>query len=111
MPRPKGSKNKKTVASVAKVEEKLAAQQAKKQALEAEQAAIMAEIEKQKQLLKAKKKELRAAEKAILSLEEKKAEAAAIETAVAQKAEIEKVVTKLVSSGKSADDILEMLKK
>ena len=95
MPRPKGSKNKKTVASVA----------------EAEQAAIMAELEKQKQLLKAKKKELRAAEKAILALEQKKAEAAAIETAVAQKAEIEKVVSKLVSSGKSADDILEMLKK
>ena len=111
MPRPKGSKNKKTIASVAKVEEKLAAQQALKKTLEAEQAAIVAEIEKQKQLLKAKKKEVRAAEKAIVTLEEKKAEAVAIETAVAQKAEIEKVVTKLVSSGKSAEDILEMLKK
>ena len=111
MPRPKGSKNKKSVLSVAKVEEKLAAEQAKKQALETEQAAIVAEIEKQKQLLKGKKKELRAAEKAILALEEKKAEAAAVEAAVAQKAEIEKVVTKLVSSGRSAEDILDLLKK
>ncbi len=111
MPRPKGSKNKKSIASVAKVEEKLAAQEALKKTLEAEQADILAAIEKQKQLLKAKKKELRAVEKSILTLEQKKVEAAAIETAVAQKAEIEKVVTKLVSSGKSADDILEMLKK
>ena len=111
MPRPKGSKNKKSIASVAKIEEQMAAQQAKKQALEAEQAAILAEVEKQKQLLKGKKKELRAVEKTILSLEQKKVEAAAIENAVAQKAEIEKVVTKLVSSGKSAEDILEMLKK
>ena len=111
MPRPKGSKNKKSIASVAKVEEKLAAQEALKKTLEAEQAEIVAAIEKQKQLLKAKKKELRAVEKSILTLEQKKVEAAAIETAVAQKAEIEKVVTKLVSSGKSADDILEMLKK
>ena len=111
MPRPKGSKNKKTVQSVVKVEEKIAAQQALKKTLEAEQADILAAIEKQKQLLKAKKKELRAAEKALLALEAKKAEAAAVESAAAQKVEIEKVVSKLVSSGKSADEILEMLKK
>ena len=111
MPRPKGSKNKKTIQSVDKVEAKLAAQLEAKKALEAEQAQILAEIEKQKQLLKAKKKDLRAAEKAIAALEAKKAEAAAIEAAAAQKVEIEKVVSKLVSSGKSADEILEMLKK
>ena len=68
MPRPKGSKNKKSIASVAKVEEKLAAQEALKKTLEAEQADILAAIEKQKQLLKAKKKELRAVEKSILTL-------------------------------------------
>lgn len=111
MPRPKGSKNRKTVQSVAKVEEKIAAQAELKKTLEAEQAEILAAIEKQKQLLKAKKKELRAAEKALLDLEAKKVEAAAIENAAAQKVEIEKVVSKLVSSGKSADEILEMLKK
>ena len=111
MPRPKGSKNKKTVQSAGKIDEKIAAQAALKQALEAEQANILAEIEKQKQLLKAKKKELRAADKALAALEAKKLEAQAIETAAAQKVEIEKVVSKLVRSGKSADEILEMLKK
>ncbi len=111
MPRPKGSKNKKTIQSVDKVEAKLAAQLEAKKALEDEQAQIVAEIEKQKQLLKAKKKELRAAEKAIAELEAKKAEAAAIEDAAAKKAEIEQVVTKLVSSGRSAEEILDLLQK
>ena len=111
MPRPKGSKNKKSIQTVAQVETQIAAQQELKKALENDQAEIVAAIEKQKQLLKAKKKELRAAEKELLALEEKKVEAAAVETAAAQKVEIEKVVTKLVSSGKSADEILEMQKK
>ena len=67
MPRPKGSKNKpkKAAPAASQLEEKLAAQKALKQTLEAEQADILAAIEKQKQLLKAKKKELRAAEKAV----------------------------------------------
>lgn len=111
MSRPKGSKNKKKNQTLADIEAKLAAQEAVKKALEAEQADILAAIEKQRQLLKAKKKDLRAAEKAILKLEEKKVEAEAIETAAAKKVEIEEVVSKLVSSGKSADEILEMLKK
>ena len=111
MPRPKGSKNKKTIQTVAQVEAQIAEKQDAKKVLEAEQAEIVAEIEKQKQLLKAKKKVLRSVEKDLLALEEKKVEAAAVETAAAQRVEIEKVVSKLVSSGKSADEILEMLKK
>ncbi len=111
MPRPKGSKNKKSIQTVAQVEAQIAAKQESKKVLEAEQAEIVAEIGKQKELLKAKKKVLRAVEKDLLALEEKKIEAEAIETAAAQKEEIEKVVSKLVSSGKSADEILEMLKK
>lgn len=111
MPRPKGSKNKNKISSLADIEAKLTAQQEAKKALENEQADILAAINDQKQRLRDKRKELRAVEKAILKLEEKKAEAEAIETAVAKKAEIENVVTKLVSSGKSADEILEMLKK
>ena len=111
MPRPKGSKNKKSVKTVAQVEAMIAAKQEAKAALEADQAGLLAEIEKQRQLLKAKKKELRAVEKELLVLEEKKVEAETIEAAAAQKVEIEKVVSKLVSSGKSADEILEMLKK
>lgn len=111
MPRPKGSKNKKKNMTIADVETQITAQEEVKKALENEQAGIMAAIEKQKELLKAKKKELRAAEKALLVLQEKKAQAEAIEAASAKKAEIEAAVTKLVSSGKSADEILEMLKK
>lgn len=111
MPRPKGSKNKKSIQTVAQVEAQIAAKKETKAALEADQAGLTAELEKQKQLLKAKKKELRAVEKELLALEEKKAQAEAIEAAAAQKVEIEKVVSKLVSSGRSADEILEMLKK
>ena len=111
MPRPKGSKNKKSMKTVAQVEAQIAAKAEEKAALEADQAALNAELEKQKLLLRAKKKELRTVEKELLALEEKKVEAEAIEAAAAQKQEIEKVVSKLVSSGKSADEILEMLKK
>ena len=111
MPRPKGSKNKKSIQTVAQVEAQIAKKQELKAALEADHASIAAEVEKQKKLLSAKKKELRAVEKDLLVLEEKKAEAEAIAAAAAQKVEIEKVVSKLVSSGKSADEILEMLKK
>ena len=100
MPRPKGSKNKPKIPTVDQTAEKLAAQRAVKQSLEAEQADILAAIEKQKQLLKAKKKEIRAADKAIAALE-----------AAHEKAEAIKEVTKLVSSGKSADEILELLNK
>ena len=110
MPRPKGSKNKKSIQTVDQVESQIAAKKETKAALEADQAGIAAEIEKQKKLLSAKKKELRAVEKELLILEEKKAQAETIAAAAAQKVEIEKVVSKLVSSGKSADEILEMLK-
>ena len=111
MPRPKGSKNKKKSLTAADIASQITAQEEVKKALENEQAEILAAIEKQKQLLKAKKKELRTAEKTLLVLQEKKAEAEAIEAASAKKAEIEEAVTKLVSSGKSAEEILEMLKK
>ena len=111
MPRPKGSKNKpkKAAHAASQLEEKLAAQKALKQTLEAEQADILAAIEKQKQLLKAKKKELRAAEKAVAAIEAEQEKAAIIEAAAAQKEEIAQVVTKLVSSGKSPEEILKLL--
>ena len=110
MPRPKGSKNKKSIQTVAQVNEQISAQQQIKSGLEARQAKILAAIDEQKNLLKELKRDLRTVEKALLSLEEKKAEAMLIEDAAAKKEEIEKAVTKLVSSGKSADEILNMLK-
>ena len=111
MPRPKGSKNKKSIKTVAQMDAQIAVQAEKKAALEAEMDGIGAVIEKQKQLLRAKKKELHAVEKAIVSLTEKKAAAEAAEVAAAKKVEIEQVVAELVGSGKSADEILQMLKK
>jgi nucleotide-binding universal stress UspA family protein len=111
MSRPKGSKNKKTLLSEAQLDDKIAAQRASKRKLEAEQQKILNNMEDLKVQLKAKKKELRAAEKTLATLEEKKTQVDAIAAAVAQKAEIEKVVSSLISSGKAADEILDLLSK
>ena len=111
MPRPKGSKNKKNLRPAAQITAQIAAQQEVKNALDAEIAEILAGIEEKKTLLKNKKKALRKAEKALLALEVKKAEAETIEAAAAQENEIKTVVSKLISSGKSAEEILELLKK
>ena len=72
MPRPKGSKNKKSIQTVAQVNEQIAAQLQIKTDLEARQAKILAAIDEQKNLLKELKRDLRTVEKALLSLEEKK---------------------------------------
>ncbi|MCC8357830.1 MAG: hypothetical protein LJU34_08415 [Oscillospiraceae bacterium] len=109
MARPKGSKNKKNIMTASQIDTQITRQQELKAKLEEEITTIQAELDKQKQLMKDKKKEIKAAEKQIASLETAKAEAEAIEAAVAQKAEIEKVVTALISNGKSADEILSLL--
>lgn len=110
MPRPKGSKNKRTIASSAKVAEQIAAQERVVAALNSELDVINAGIKERQVQAKDKKKEIRKAEKFLAALKVKKEESEAIEAADAQKAEIEKVVTKLISSGKSAEDILSHLK-
>ena len=53
---------------------------------------------------------MRAAEKIKDALAKKREEAVAIEEAKAKKTELENVITKLVDSGKSADDIMAALK-
>jgi nucleotide-binding universal stress UspA family protein len=111
MSRPKGSKNKKTLLNEAQLDDRIAAQKAAKRKLEAEQQKILNNIEEQKVLLKQKKKELKAADKALAALEEKKTQVDALAAATAQKAEIEKVVSSLISSGKGANEILDMLSK
>ena len=111
MPRPKGSKNKKKLQPAAQIAAQIAARQEVKLTLEADVAAVLADIEGKKELLKGKRKEIRNIEKDILALEAKKAEAEAIETAAAQKEEIQSIVTKLISSGKTAGEILELLNK
>ena len=111
MSRPKGSKNKKTLLSEAQLGDKIAAQQAVRKKLEEDEKKLLATMEELKVQLRSKRKELRAADKALAALVEKKDQADAVAAAAAQKQEIEKVVSSLVSSGKSADEILDLLKK
>lgn len=111
MSRPKGSKNKKTLLSEAQLGDKIAAAEAAKKKLEAEERKLVSVMEDAKTQLKAKRKELRATERSLTVLREKKENADAAASKTAQKLEIEKVVTSLVSSGKSAEEILDLLKK
>ncbi len=110
MPRTKGSKTRKSVIlSVADVTKQIAEQEAAVAAVKKELDSITAAIKEQQLLARNKKKELRKAEKALATLNVKKEECAAIEAAAAQKAEIESVVTKLISSGMTAEEILARL--
>ena len=111
MSRPKGSKNKKTLLSEAQLGDKIIAAEAAKKKLEAEERKLVSVMEDAKVQLKAKRKELRAAERSLAVMREKKAQSDAVAAKAAQKLEIEKVVSSLVSSGKSADEILDLLKK
>lgn len=110
MPRPKGSKNKKTIATASNLADQIKAQETVVAALNNDLVAINSEIKQQQLLAKDKKKDIRKAEKLLASLKAKQEEAEAIEAASAAKAEIEDVVTKLISSGKTADEILSRIK-
>ena len=109
MPRPKGSKNKKTI-TAAGVDEQISELSAKKLDLETAQAAIIALIAESNAQLKANKKEIRSVEKKIVKLEAKKAEADAAAAASLMQEEIQKRVVELVAEGKTLADILEKLK-
>lgn len=111
MSRPKGSKNKKTLLSEAQIDERIAAQRTVGEKLRQEEQKLLSAMEELKAELRGKRREIRSADRALAALLEKKAQADAIAAAAAQKQEIEKVVTTLVSSGKSAEEILSMLKK
>ena len=92
MPRPKGSKNKKTISQILPVEN-----------IDEKIAAVEAEIEKLTADLKAKKTEL----KDLL-----KAKEIAVKAAAEKKAEEDKaaILAAVESSGKSIEEILEFLK-
>ena len=110
MPRTKGSRNKKSgVLSIDDITNQITTQEAAVTAVKNELDNITAAIKEQQTLARNKKKELRKAEKALTELNAKKEECAAIEAALAQKAEIESVVTKLISGGKTAEEILALL--
>lgn len=109
--RPKGSKNKKTLIAEAQLGDRILEQKAVKKKLEAEERKLLASLEDVKAQLKAKRKELRSVDRLIASLETRKNQADAAAIAAAQKQEIEKVVSSLMSSGRDADEILGLLKK
>ena len=111
MSRPKGSKNKKTLISEAQLGDRIAEQKAVKKKLEAEERKLTRILEDTKTQLKAKKKELRTVDRLITTLEAKKEQADAVAVAAAQKQQIEQVVSTLISSGKDAEEILDLLKK
>ena len=106
MPRPKGSKNRKSISTVASMHEQIENQEKVVAAIQSEIAELADAIKVQQGQLKAKKKDLRKAEKSLAALRAKQEEAEAIESAAAAKAEIEKVVATLIESGKTADEIL-----
>ena len=111
MPRPKGSKNKTkgVVQPAAQIETEIEKSNAALQQLAARQEEILQEIEEKKAELKDVKKQVTAAKRTLDKLQKKHEEALAVEKAKAQKSEIEAVVSKLVSSGKSAEDIMAAL--
>lgn len=115
MPRPKGSKNKKTratesIAVATDYAALIAEKQSAREALEAEIAAVTDTLSALKADLKEKNASLKQIDKEIAKLSEKKAkeEAAALEAA--KKAELETVLNQLMAGGMSAADILEKLK-
>lgn len=108
MPRPKGSKNKKSLAAVG-VESQISELNAQKLELETAQEAIIASLAEINAKLKENKKEIRSIEKKILKLEEKKAAADAAAAAELVQEEVQKRVAALVAEGKSLDDILSKL--
>lgn len=111
MPRPKGSKNKtkRAVQPAAQIEAEIEKSNAALQQLAARQEEILQEIEVKKAELKDVKKQVTAEKRTLDKLQKKYEEALAVEKAKAQKSEIEAVVSKLVSSGKSAEDIMAAL--
>ena len=111
MSRPKGSKNRKTLMEEARVDERIAEQKEIQKKFQKEQAKLLKEIEDRKQKLKEVNKGLRVTTRTLDKLQEEKAQRDARENEAAAKMEVEKVVASLVSSGKSAEEILEILKR
>lgn len=109
MPRTKGSKNKKSLSTSAAISEQIESQQRVISGINSELEAAAASIKHIQSTIKEKKKELRKAEKSLSNLMAKKEEAEAMEVAAAKKAQIENVVSQLISSGKSAEEILAQL--
>lgn len=109
MPRPKGSKNKKTLAQNAAC---ITAEQiAKDKALIAEEIeAAEAAVSEAMQLVKEKKAALKAAQKKLARFLKQEASMTALAEKAQRKADAEKLAQAFLSSGKSLDEVMELLK-
>jgi predicted nucleic acid-binding Zn-ribbon protein len=110
MPRPKGSKNKAKVLDGVDYAAQIAEKNTAAESLAEEIAALGTNIAALNAERKSKEAELKKLNKEVTKLEKKKAEADEKIAEAAKKAEAEDVLKKLLSSGMSADEILEKLK-
>ena len=110
MPRPKGSKNKKSTKAAIDFTAQIEDRKAARADLENEQATILSVIKSNQERMKDVKRDLRAIDKEIAKLEAKKAEADAAAAAALMQEEVQKRVAALVAEGKTKEEILEMLK-
>ena len=110
MPRPKGSKNKKSTKAVSDFTVQIEERKAAKADLEKEQETILGVIKSNQDRLKDVRKDIRSVEKEIAGLEAKKAQADAAASAARIQEEVQKRVAELAAEGKSLEEILEKLK-
>jgi predicted nucleic acid-binding Zn-ribbon protein len=110
MARPKGSKNKAKVLDGVDYAAQIAEKNTAAESLAEEIAALGTNIAALNAERKSKEAELKKLNKEVTKLEKKKAEADEKIVEAAKKAEAEDVLKKLLSSGMSADEILEKLK-
>ena len=110
MPRPKGSKNKKTIAKAVNFEAQIAEKTEAKAALEEQQTAILAVIADNNAKLKAVRKDIKVLDKQILAIQAKKAEADAAAAASLMQEEVQKRVAELAADGLTLNEILDKLK-
>lgn len=110
MARPKGSKNKAKVLDGVDYAAQIAEKNTAAESLADEIAALGTNIAALNAERKSKEAELKKLNKEVTKLEKKKAEADEKIAEAAKKAEAEDVLKKLLSSGMSADEILEKLK-
>lgn len=110
MARPKGSKNKAKVLDGVDYAAQIAEKNTAAESLAEEIAALGTNIVALNAERKSKEAELKKLNKEVTKLEKKKAEVDEKIAEAAKKAEAEDVLKKLLSSGMSADEILEKLK-
>ncbi len=109
MPRPKGSKNKKTLEAEAHLGDRIAEELQKKKQLEKEMNKLCREIDDRNERLKQVKKQLRRSARTIEDLTAKKADVDAANASALRQEEMRQLVNTLLDSGLSTDEILKKL--